>query len=99
MSGVYPSGARGRRASHWVMEVLHKLLVLLLLSSLLVTGDAREEAVNSNGMSTESPGARERSDKPQKSHHPHTWFRYSSPDKWLSSKRRVPNASDPLHNR
>ncbi|KAI6688024.1 hypothetical protein NL676_024852 [Syzygium grande] len=100
MSGVYTSRARGRRVGHWVMEVLHKVLVLLLLSSLLVSGDEREEAVNSNGMSTGTPGEKERSEKQQKSRHLQPPFgRSSPPEKWLSSKRRVPNASDPLHNR
>ncbi|KAK3423313.1 hypothetical protein EUGRSUZ_F00145 [Eucalyptus grandis] len=81
------------------MEVLHKILILLLLSSLLVSGDGREEAVNANGMSTVSPGAKERWEKQHKGRHPRLRFGHSPPDKWLSSKRRVPNASDPLHNR
>ncbi|KAF8023185.1 hypothetical protein BT93_F0630 [Corymbia citriodora subsp. variegata] len=83
------------------MEVLHKVLILLLLSSLLVSGDEREEAMNTNVMSsTVSPGAKERSEKPHMGRHPQPRFGPSPPpDKWLSSKRRVPNASDPLHNR
>ncbi|KAI3412893.1 uncharacterized protein J3R85_016790 [Psidium guajava] len=82
------------------MEIQHKVLVLLLLSSLLVSGHETEEAVDSNGMSRESPGAKERSGKQQKSRRSQPRLGgHSSADKWSSNKRRVPNASDPLHNR
>uniref|UniRef100_F6GZW1 Uncharacterized protein n=1 Tax=Vitis vinifera TaxID=29760 RepID=F6GZW1_VITVI len=71
--------------------LLQKFMVLVFLS-LLVFGQ-KEEAMDV-GTNGESPGIQEKQQQKQQQQR----LRHSL-DVFLSSKRRVPNASDPLHNR
>ncbi|KAJ6939810.1 hypothetical protein NC651_006083 [Populus alba x Populus x berolinensis] len=69
--------------------VLQKPMVILLLV-LFVSGDRKEETtVNVHGLQNQQPPSS--TEKQQRLRH--------SFDTFFSSKRKVPNASDPLHNR
>ncbi|OMO70596.1 hypothetical protein COLO4_28570 [Corchorus olitorius] len=73
------------------------VIVLLLLFLLLVSGDQNEESMFA-AMNVHSQGDKENQTVNQKQQQPQQRLRHSF-DAFFSSKRRVPNASDPLHNR
>ncbi|WRX31207.1 hypothetical protein QQP08_023694 [Theobroma cacao] len=66
-----------------------------MLLSLLVSGDQKEESSVLVGMNGYSPGTKEKQPVRQQQHQR---LRHHF-DAFFSSKRKVPNASDPLHNR
>lgn len=82
--------------------LLQKLIVVVVLLSLLVSGDNDQEEVmkvGASAVSNLSPGNtyvdRRQQDQTRQ---PQRYLRHSF-DAFFSSKRKVPNASDPLHNR
>ncbi|XVF64138.1 hypothetical protein PTKIN_Ptkin09bG0143600 [Pterospermum kingtungense] len=85
---------------HFQQSLLVRLLmVLILLPSLLVSGEGSLLVDSMNGNSP-GPGVNEKQsvkEQLQQQHH-HQRLRHSF-DALFSSKREVPNASDPLHNR
>ncbi|KAK8642588.1 hypothetical protein V6N13_011927 [Hibiscus sabdariffa] len=77
-----------------LVRLLKKLMIIMLVVSVLVSGYQKEDAMLV-GMDGD---AKER--QPWKhQHHQHHQRSRRSIDVFFSSKRKVPNASDPLHNR
>jgi hypothetical protein len=75
---------------------LRQLMVVAFIS-LLVCGDQKEAAV-AGGVHNRSPNTRAREKQQQQQQQQRQRLRHSF-DVYFSSKRKVPNASDPLHNR
>ncbi|XWS24157.1 hypothetical protein CRYUN_Cryun28dG0076500 [Craigia yunnanensis] len=75
------------------LRLLQKLMVVMLLYLVLVSGDLKEESMLV-GMNGHAPGAKEK--QPVKQQHQRLRHSFGV---FSSSKRKVPNASDPLHNR
>ncbi|EXC04820.1 hypothetical protein L484_010243 [Morus notabilis] len=75
----------------WQVGLLQKLMFLLFLS-LLVFGEERQESlvISDVGLTKQSPTMHGKQLKRSLRH---------SFDALFSSKRKVPNAADPLHNR
>ncbi|OAY22995.1 hypothetical protein MANES_18G043100v8 [Manihot esculenta] len=69
--------------------MLQKLIVVILVSLLVVSGQ-KEETLVFNNTDNQQPIRQEKQQRQRLRH---------SFDVFFSSKRKVPNASDPLHNR
>ncbi|KAJ4701674.1 Clavata3/ESR (CLE) [Melia azedarach] len=72
--------------------LLQKLIVVIFLS-LLVSGEKEEAMVFGTNSHSKTVPAEKQQQKQQRPRLRHSF------DSFFSSKRRVPNASDPLHNR
>ncbi|KAK8624282.1 hypothetical protein V6N13_065630 [Hibiscus sabdariffa] len=78
-------------------QVFQKLMVVMLLLSLLVSGDQSGESVL-DAIDGHSPGVRDKKPVENQQHAGSQRLR-SSFYVFFSSKRKVPHSSDPLHNR
>ncbi|KAK8572477.1 hypothetical protein V6N13_048073 [Hibiscus sabdariffa] len=79
------------------VRLLQKLMVVMLLLPLLASGDQTGESMLVG--TSHSPGVKEKEPvKKNQQHQQHRRLRHSS-DVFFSSQRKVPNSSDPLHNR